>query len=349
MTQLALQRSDFATLRESQPFETLSSYLAAWRGYSGVSSRSFLNQVAQLAPAASVALMVDPDHPIDDCWLEVVAEVTQIEKSTLEELAAPLGPWTLHPPCRHYACIACLDEAGSASQQARLKLWTYATFTTCIFHDLPLIEVPAIGWEWMELSPAQRKSNARLMLEPDKLRPNVEAFWNRLDGRLRVGIHRAEVSAWVAPGGPCRLRTAIQYERLDEAPVWQAILALLSRSWERHPAPALAARGLPRDLWLNGSKKYFGDYHRPVLEALPTIDYFRGISAVNERRACVLVASDAVRHEYMRPFLGFNDFYGWRGVLARMPQPAFEWLVQQSSDWPLHWQDRVECWKRGRK
>lgn len=349
MTELALQRSDFSTLREPEPFETLSSYLAAWRGHSGVSSRSFLNQVAKLAPTASVALMMDPDHPIDECWLEVVAEVTQIEKSTLDELAAPLGPWTLHPPCRHHACIACLDEAGSASQQTRLKLWTYATFTTCLIHNLPLIEVPAIGWEWMELSPAQRKSNARLMLEPDKLRPSVEAFWNRLDDRLRAGIHRAEVSAWLAPGDPCRLRTFYEYERFDDAPVWEAILALLSRSWERHPAPALAARGLPRDLWVNCSKNYFGDYHRPVLEAPPTIDYFRGISAVNERRACVLVASDAVRHDYMQSFLGFNYFYGWRGVLERMPQPAFEWLVQKSNGWSPYWQDQVRFWKRCRK
>ncbi|WP_426280515.1 TniQ family protein [Lysobacter soli] len=237
--------AEFASLRDPEPTESLSSYLAAWRGHAGVSHRRFMDYVAKSDPAAAVALLDDPDYPKHPCWRDAVAKLTGIDQSVLTELATSLGPWPLLPPCRVHACVGCLDDYGSPSGHARSKMWSYATWTICPIHNLPLMQVPAVGWEWMEIAPAQRKANARLMLRPDLVRASVEAAWSRLEQPVRNAIFHAESCAWLSPSGPSPYRDALKYNRFEDRYVWEDLLSFLCRSWERGPAPSLACLVCP--------------------------------------------------------------------------------------------------------
>lgn len=336
-------------LRTPHPMETLSSYLAAWRGHTGVSRRKFLERVSRLDPTVDAALNVDPDFPPHPNWPPVVAEVTSIDAAVLRKLGTPVGPWHLAPPCRTHACIACLADSGGPSNQARHKLWAYAPVTTCYTHGTPLVEVPAVGWEWMELSAADRKKNVRLMLRPDEICSTVDAFWNRLDDSLRDAIWVAEMSAWVAPNPLCELGKLLKYHHCDEQPVWEDLLALLCSPWSRFPGAPLSLRGLPRDLWVAANKRYFGNYDHPGLDAPPSIGYFCTMTSAGQRRACVLTASLVIRRQAMESKLGRHFCDRWKDVLRHMPDDAFDWLCEQATRWPLRWQEALSNWRRERR
>ncbi|GEM_PF-1433928 len=335
-----------SSLRNPDTFETLSSYLAAWCGERGVSRIRLMEHIGRSSPTVAVALTMDPDFPSHPDWAKVVEKITHIPSQDLLELATPLGPWHLAPPCRRHACLACLGEAGTPAKQARSKLWTYATITTCWMHDLPLVEVPAVGWQWMELSAVSRKSHGELMLRPERLVPQVTQVWHRLGEEFRNSLALAEMHAWVAPGA-ARLREFLHYEELDEQFVWEDLLVLLCSSWQNYPTASLGLRGIPSQIGFNMGRQYFGSTDSRVLLNPPTLDFFKSITSTAERRACVAVATSEIRN-FKRRFR-FDDYYGWSNVLRYMPDHAWGWLVECSKIWPARWQGKLDEWDDFRK
>ncbi|MBZ4039125.1 hypothetical protein [Novilysobacter selenitireducens] len=341
----AAQHFQPSDLRAPEPFETLSSYLCTWRATRGITQHKFLTQVRKLDPAAEVALAFDPDYPDRPGWAAVVSEVTGIEENILKELGQPAGPWHLSPPCRKHACLECLSVYGPPSKQARSKQWTYATYTTCHIHGLPLVEVPAVGWGWMELRAAERRKNIKLMLNPAEAGAALEVFWSRLDPQLRNAISFAEMIAWLVPSGPCGIRDVLSYLEVDEEDVWADVLVFLCSPWSHYRGAPLALRALPRTIWTQWNRNYFGNYDHPPLYEPPTLGYFCNIASPAQRRACVLSAYSVLQPERFREQVK-DDLPGWRHVMRHTPRRAFKWLESQAQNWPTRWQREVTRWAR---
>jgi hypothetical protein len=343
-----LKTKSIERMRAPWPLETLGSYLALWRGSFGVSKNAFRRRISRIDPTVDVALTSDPDFPDHPEWAAVLSEITHISRDSLLELGRPIGPWHLKPSCRVHACLACLEEQGSPAQQSRSKMWTYATFTACWIHDLPLIDVPAIGWEWADLSPSARRAHATLVHTPGLLREPIDQFWRQLDANVRRALYFAEMSAWVAPDPTCFLAKAIGYDALDQADVWEDLLALLCSTWSKQPGAPLSVRGIPNPLW-SVSRNYFGSYGRSALDQAPTMNYFCSIESTFERRAAVLTASLVTRPDRVPDLLGRSNTALWKNVLKYMPDQAFDWLKERAVRWPRGMRERLESWEVTRR
>ncbi len=333
-------------LRSPQPTECLSSYLAAWRGSRGESMAFFINRVNRIDSAVAMALVTDPDFPDHPSWVDVLFRATKIDPDVLRELGTRLGPWHLLPRARVHACIACIEEAGGASYQWRSKLWIYSTITICPWHDLPLLEMPAVGWEWSELSAGKRKSHANLILKPWEIRLHIERHWRALDENIRQAIFFAEMSAW-SGSAPSSIGVHIGYaECSDDRSLWEDMLSLLVGTWSRELTYPIALYGMPPEAWDAGSRQYLGYLPKQYSPNPPTIGVFCGTKSAALRRACLLVAADAIRRDVMVRYLSSLRWErcGWRRVIEEMPDEAYGWIHAAVSDWPEHRKEIVSRW-----
>lgn len=344
----ALTTKSSKHIRDPWPLETLGSYLALWRGSCGISKSAFRRHISRIDPTVNVSLTTDPDFPDHPNWSAVLSEVTHIPSDRLLELGRPIGPWHLKPSCRVHACLACLEEQGSPAQQSRSKMWTYSTFSVCWIHDMPLIGVPAIGWEWADLSPSERRTHSTLVQTPGLLREPIEQLWRQLDPNVRRALYFAEMSAWVSFNPNCGLAKAIGYDALDQDCVWEDLLALLCSTWSKHPGAPLSLRGIPNVLWIF-NRNYFGGYGRSALDQAPTMSYFCSIESTFERRAAVLSASLVTRSDKVPDLLGRSSRTLWENVLKYMPDPAFAWLSERAVRWPRDMRDRLGSWEVTRR
>lgn len=328
-------------LRPPEPMETLRSYLDCWRGSAGVSRDSFYRRVARSDKTVSAALEDDPDYPRHPSWIPVIAEITGIGEGVLAALGSPIGPWHLQPSARNLACLGCLDDFGTSSAQFRCKSWTYATTTMCHVHGLPLVEVPAVGWEWQDLTSAQRRANSQLMLNPSEARAALEKFWwSVVDTELANAIFRAEMSAWVAPAPVSGLSVALNY-RYADSDVWEDLLVFLCTSWRRYPAISISANALPNSY--RRSTTCFGDSILQPLATAPDLHYFERLSAPR-RRSSVLVAYSILRDDDC--YLSEQKAI-FRKVVKNTSATAYIWLLGRSRKWfNAPWQTRIGTWFR---
>lgn len=328
-------------LREPEPRETLSSYLACWRGEMGVSKDSFYARIANSDKTVAAALQDDPDFPAHPNWIPVLSRITRIGEDVLAKLGTPIGPWHLHSSARNLACLGCLDDWATSSAQFKCKSWSYATTTTCYMHGLPLVEVPAVGWEWQDLSAAKRRANTQLMLNPSEARRALEQFWSRVaDERLSNALFRAEMSAWVSHNPSCGLSQVLRYGR-EESAVWEDLLVFLCTSWRSAPALSISAASLP--IAFRWNVTCFGDNILQPMHAAPDMHYFRRLSAPR-RRSCVLVAYSIIRKDDC-PLLETERIF--RRVLKNTSAKAYLWLLGRSLRWmDSSWQSRLGSWFR---
>lgn len=165
--------------RHPGSMETLSSYLAAWRGHFHVEEQAFEARLQKIDPTVLVALQVDPDYPAHPGWQTTLASATNLKIDVFKELGMSHGPWPLFPKARRCACLACLEMSSAPDQQFISDFWNQSTITVCWFHGLPLVEVPAVGWGWSEFARFCHEARAQAVrpkvpLQPRQRRPALD-------------------------------------------------------------------------------------------------------------------------------------------------------------------------------
>ncbi|UNK49858.1 hypothetical protein MNR01_02125 [Lysobacter sp. S4-A87] len=216
---------------------------------------------------------------------------------------------------------------------------------------MPLIEVPAVGWEWAELPGIQRRNRRRLMLRPEIGADAVMSAWKRVPEQYRRAIFVAEASVWALGIGNARMLEALRYMDDDSEGVWRDLLTLLCVSWQNVSAPSLALLGVPLTLYGEHGVQRFGGRNRPVLLEDPRFSSFCALGEPSERRACMLMAMDAIRHEYLvelLPLFGTEKF-GWKKIVKGMPAEAWAWLESRAESWPPRWRYRFGDWRELRE
>lgn len=341
------------TFRKPNSCETLSSFLTAWRVHQGVSRTAFDEAVCRRDPSVSVALSVDPDFPHHPSWQKVLSEATGIPLDDFVNFRDEYGAWPLFPAARHCACLACLRMADTTNEQYGDVFWTRSTVTTCFCHGYPLVTVPAIGCGWADLPAKIRRERDTLMLQPELSQELILLQWSQIDKAIRDAIYFAEISLWTS-GVDERVFSAflrhsdpspdLEVRTFHARSVWQDLLTLLCCSWSEETSPAVAVEGLPVMIRLD-QKPLLRCSNRPTLLRPPTIELFRSIGDPELRRACILVAMDAIHPNYLierRKPDGLLE--GWRYVIVRMPESAWQWLERQSKMWSTEWQESFTSW-----
>jgi hypothetical protein len=330
--------------------ETLSSYLAAWRGHFHVEQRTLEGRLQKIDPTVLVALQEDPDYPAHPGWKTALTAATNLKLDVFEQLGSSHGPWPLLPHARRCACLACLEMRDAPNQQFICDFWNQSTITVCWFHSLPLVEVPAVGWGWSELSAATRQRRHDLMVDPGKARRAQEQVWSPVEEDIRNAVYFAEMTCWAECTGNQRILSALEHQNNGALVVWRDLLTLLCTSWEPFASPSVALLGIPASLWCRFGSSKFGGANCGILLEEPTFDLFRSISNPSERRSCVLIAWDAIRPLKSREILprSVHSRFGWRSVVRWMPDRAWNWLTQRASRWPGAWQAYIGLWEEER-
>lgn len=314
-----------------QPYreETLSSYLSAWRGHFSVKRQVMLDAIGNTNPGTAISLIEDPDFPTAAGWAEAVAAVTKIPREVLEELARPRAFGYLHPAARTSACAGCLAEAQSIGLQYRRHYWALSTVTVCWTHEMPLVEVPAVGWEWAELQRSHRVNRLRHMLDPEGRARSAKNRWMSMGEGIRRDVRLANQCADFLTASDA------------EVVVWQDLLALLCASWQSVSAPSLATIGVPMRVFGRRGVERLGGHNRPVLLEPPTFDNFCAMSDPAERRACVLMAWQALRLSRL------GDQWNaarWQKIVEDMPESAWAWLRTRMMHWPAGFSEYAWAW-----
>ena len=336
-----------APLRTPFPDETLSSYLTAWCGHFSVKRGSMIDAVRAVDTAAAAALVKDPDFPPSHAWTAAVAAVTHFPGKTLDELARPRSFGYLTPAARTNACAACLAEASNVGRQYRKHEWALATVTTCFVHKVPLMEVPAVGWDWCEPT-AGRLRGPSVMRHPERRASAVWHCWHEIPQSFIQAILNAEYDVW-ATGVETRSGRRRSQSGVPPVRIWRDLLTLLCASWEDFSAPSLATKGLPGTLYARRGVERVGGRNRPVLLEAPTFKHFCEISDPAERRACVLMAWEgAISTSRNVESSGRYGGLSWHRIVACMPEPAWAWLFPRASKWPAGWNFLIERWHRQR-
>lgn len=334
--------------------ETLSSYLAAWRGYFHVRRQALDEAIARVDPTVVIALSRDPDYPNHPGWSQTLAGVTNLSASVLEELAQLWGPWPLLPEARTNACLGCLELAGYVTNQVAQKFWTYSTMTQCLCCGLPFVEVPAVGWGWADIPREVRRQRYMLMEHPGVARVGLEQEWAKVGEGLKTASYFAELSCWATCAPNRKYMDYLGCQPHETALVWENMLTLLCASWQPFAAPSVAMHGIPCSLWSEHSTAKFGGANMGILQGKPTMELFRSIANPAERRSCILIALDAIRHDYLqkiypRPeYPRFGSQLGWLPVVASMPELAWDWLIERAQYWPPPWAVTISGWEQVR-
>jgi len=324
--------------------QSLSSFVAAWRGQKRISAKTFEAELTRVDPSVSYALAVDPDFPPHPSWRSAFSTVMGLPGSTFEKMGRNAGSWRLMPRARRCACLECLREASTPAEQFGDESWTQSAITTCWIHGLPLIEVPAIGYGWADVSSSVRRVRGALMRTPEIHLDLLKSRWNQLHERVRTAIFFAELTC-VCVCNSSPLLEAIGFEESGSEDVWRDLLTLLCCSWLPEPAPAIAALGLPRR-YQTESHSLLRCRNRPILIEDPTFDLFRVLSDPSARRVCMLIALDAIRPGYPRETPEKPRFrrWGWSAVVPQIPEKGWQWLEHQARGWYDVWQSRFDKW-----
>jgi len=304
----------------------------------------------RLDPSVAVMLSMDPDYPIHPGWRSTLAKLTNLQPAALDMLGNSSGPWPLHPNARTCACLACLDMAESPADQYREDLWNQSTLTTCVSHGLPLVEVPAVGWGWADLPAAHRRRRRTFMETPMVSKQALVESWSRVEQAYQTAVVFAELTCWAEATHNQRILECLRYRPHGSRPVWMDLLTLLCASWLPHAAPSVATLGIPAHQMGDNANSRLGGKNRSILLEAPTFDLFRAIANPAERRACILIAWDAIRPIDSMQMIPRNPHstFGWLQAVKLMPDSAWTWLEMRATGWADNWQSRVLEWRRER-
>jgi len=145
--------------------EVLSSWLVRRLSQLGVERRVFDDALGQRYPEVAAAFAQEPDFPEGRVWRSAMESLASVPAAALQALGWPSSPWFLMPGCRRSACLVCLSEAPCVTAQYVREQWLQSWRTTCAVHQVPLVEVPAVGGAWA-LLPRFRSRRCRQFSRP---------------------------------------------------------------------------------------------------------------------------------------------------------------------------------------
>lgn len=323
--------------------EVLSSWLLRRGGQLRIERAIFDEALARQYPEVAATLAKDPDFPEGRWWRKVVAGLMAVPVEALQGMGWPSSPWVLLPDCRRSACLLCLAEAPQVTSQYVRELWLQSWRTLCAVHQMPLVEVPAVGSAWALLSPHRRRLHGMLMRRPDRAAARLAAAWGRVPPYLREVVFSAEVQimeAWREHFVGDREEGSVSGSLL----VWRDVLAFCASSWTVMASPPIATQALP---WMTGSTYFRCRSVAPCAEPDLTLHAFRTMVDPAARRTCLVAAMDALYGLSGKRVVGLKrqPSWGWSRVLSCLPFAAWEWLDRQALAWPAGWRPLVERWR----
>ncbi len=336
-----------ATDRLPRKGEVLSSWLFLRLSQLGMERRVFDDALAHRYPEVAAALAKDPDFPEGRSWRLAMANLTGVSSMALQAVGWPSSPWFLMPGCRRSACLICLSEAPYVTAQCVQEHWLQSWRTTCAVHQVPLLEVPAVGGAWALLSRASRKLHGSLMRRPDRQVARLIEDWERVPAYVREAVFGAEVrimDAWHEhySNGQGRLDAS------GSIVVWRDLLAFSASSWDTVTAPPVATQALPSSL-ITGSAYFRCHSVPPCAEPDLELHAFRTMINPSARRVCLIAAMDAMFEVSGERIVGLKrqPSWGWHRVLPCLPQKALDWLQGRSHSWPAGWRVIMDRWLSG--
>lgn len=324
--------------------EVLSSWLFRRLAQLGLERRVFDDALASQYPEVAAVLAKDPDFPEGRLWRSALARLTRIPVSELHGLGWSSSTWFLMPGCRSSACLICLSEAPYVTAQYVREQWLQSWRTTCAVHQVPLVEVPAVGGAWALQSPASRRLHGSLMRRPDRQVAQLIDDWKRVPAYIREAVFGAEVKimeAWHEHYSNQREQLEISGSIL----VWRDLLALCVSSWDIVRSPPAAAQALPSPL-TTGSVHFRCTNVQPSVEPDLNLRAFRSMMNPAARRVCLIAVMDAMYEVSGKRVVGLKrqPSWGWSRVMSCLPPLALNWLQRQSRAWPTGWRAIMDRW-----
>lgn len=323
--------------------EVLSSWLTRRLDQLGLERAVFDDALTKQYPEVAAALARDPDFPEGRLWRKAVAGLVAVPVEGLQGIGWPSSPWFLAPGCRRSACLLCLSEAPLVTAQYVHELWLQSWRTTCPVHQVPLVEVPAVGASWALLSGQSRRLHGALMRRPDREAARLIDGWRRVPAYLREVVFSAEVQimeAWCEHFASERGGAAVSGSLL----VWRDLLAFCASSWTTTASPPIAAQALP---WMIGSSYFRCRNVLPCVGPAPSLQAFRTMIDPAVRRTCLVAVMDALYELSGKRIVGLKrqPSWGWFRVLPHLPDAAWAWLDDQARAWPAGWHPMVKRWR----
>lgn len=333
---------DAADSRLPLPGEVLSSWLSRRLSQMGVERRAFDDALAHRFPEVIDALAKDPDFPEGRAWRFGLEKMTGVSSTQLQSLGWPSSPWVLMPGSRRSACLLCLAEASRVTEQFVREHWVQSWRTTCSIHQVPLLEVPAVGAAWSALPKSSRKLHGSLMRRPDRQIARLIDGWEKVPAYLREAVFGAELhimDAWSE-------HFSIGKAEAGPIVVWRDLLTLCASSWNDAMAPPVASQALPSSL-ITGSIYFRTPCVPPCPSTNLSLSHFRTLTNPAARRTCLVTVLDAMYEVSSKRVIGLRrqPTWGWPKVVPCLPEVAWDWLQRQSKSWPTGWQMLVDRWR----
>lgn len=334
-----------ATDRLPRQDEVLSSWLFRRLSQLGLERHLFDEALGQRYPEVSAALAMDSDFPEGRVWRSAMESMVGVPAAALQALGWPSSPWFLMPGCRRSACLICLSEAPYVTAQYVREYWVQSWRTICSVHQVPLVEVPAVGGAWALLPRASRKLHGSLMRRPDRQVTDLVDGWKRVPAYVREAVFGAEaqiMDAWHEHFVNDRNRS----EESGSIVVWRDLLAFCASSWDTATSPPVAAQALPSAL-MTGSAYFRCPNVPPCAKPDLSLRTFRTMVSPAARRVCLVAALDAMCEVSGKRIVGLKrqPIWGWPRVLPCLPKAAWTWLDHQSLLWPAGWRRLVDRWR----
>lgn len=331
--------------RLPRPEEVLSSWLFRRLSQLGLERHVFDEALGQRYPDVAAMLVKDPDFPEGPLWRSALESLTGVSSAALQILGWPSSPWYMLPGHRRSACLVCLSEAPYVTAQCVREDWLQSWRTTCAVHQLPLVEVPAVGGAWALLPRASRKLHGSLMRRPDRQVTRLIEEWKRVPAYVREAVFGAEVrimDAW----HDHYANEHGQFGASSSIVVWRDLLAFSASSWDTATAPLVATQALPSSL-VTGSAYFRCPNVQPCTEPDLELHAFRTLISPAARRVCLLAVMDAMYEVSSNRIVGLKrqPSWGWHRVLPGLPQNALDWLQRQSRAWPAGWRVITDRWR----
>jgi hypothetical protein len=336
---------EHAARRLPRQDEVLSSWLFRRLDQLGLERGVFDDALAHRYPEVAGAFLEDPDFPEGRLWRKAMESLTGVPSTELQALGWPSSPWFLMPCCRRSACLICLSEAPFVTAQYVREHWLQSWRTTCSIHQIPLVEMPAVGAAWALLSRTSRKLHGGLMRRPDRHVTHLIEGWKEVPAYLREAVFGAEVqimNAW-------HEHFSNENGRLTASgsiAVWRDLLAFCASSWSTMTSPPVAVQALPL-AFMTGSTYFRCASISPCAEPDVSLRSFRTMVNPAARRVCLVAVMDAMYEISSKRIVGLKrqPVWGWLRVLPCLPPSAWEWLDRQSRAWPAGWRPLVERWR----
>lgn len=323
--------------------EVLSSWLTRRLAQLGLERTVFDYTLAMKYPEVAATLATDPDFPSGRFWRKVLADMLAVPEDGLQGTGWPSSPWFLAPGCRRSACLLCLCEAPVVTAQYVREVWVQSWRTTCPLHQMPLVEVPAVGASWVLLPYHSRRVLGALMRRSDRAAAHLIEGWRRVPAYLREVVFSAEVQimeAWREHFTSERRQAPVSGSLL----VWRDLLAFCTSSWTTAASPPISTQALP---WMVGTTYFRCRNVLPSAEPAPSLQAFRTMTDPAARRTCLVAAMDALYELSGKRIVGLKrqPSWGWSRVLPHLPDVAWTWLNDHARTWPTGWRPMVGRWR----